>query len=137
MSEDNHAENLVSLTADIVAAYVSNNTVAVHEIAHIVTSIHSAISSLGTASSVLVQAELVPAVSIRSSIKPDSITCLECGKKFKMLKRHLTSDHNLKTEQYRDRWKLSSTYPLVAPNYADMRRDLAVTIQLGKPKAKN
>ncbi|MEY2926485.1 MAG: hypothetical protein RL367_962, partial [Pseudomonadota bacterium] len=73
-----------------------------------------------------------PAVSVRSSVKPDYIVCLECGKKSKMLKRHLMTGHGLDTDQYKSRWGLSSDYPLVAPNYAIVRRELAIKIGLGR-----
>ncbi len=130
-TETDTAEMLITLTSDIVAAHVSNNNVAVEDVPVLIQSIHAALAGLGTPVEVAA-APLEPAVSIRSSIKPDSITCLECGKKMKMLKRHLSTDHGLTTDEYRARWGLSGDYPLVAPNYAEKRRELAKKIGLGR-----
>jgi predicted transcriptional regulator len=129
-------ETLVTLTSDIVAAHVSNNSVAVEEIAALIANVYGALAGLGqVAAPVEVAPE--PAVSIRASIKPDHIVCLEDGKKLKMLKRHLMTHYNLTPEQYRARWNLPADYPMVAPNYAEKRRELAKSIGLGrKPGAK-
>jgi predicted transcriptional regulator len=129
-------ETLVTLTSDIVAAHVSNNSVAVEEIAALISNVYGALAGLGqVAAPVEVAPE--PAVSIRASIKPDHIVCLEDGKKLKMLKRHLMTHYNLTPEQYRARWNLPADYPMVAPNYAEKRRELAKSIGLGrKPGAK-
>jgi len=124
-------EMLITLTSDIVAAHVSNNSVAVEDVPTLITNIYGALAGLGQEVAVEVLA-LEPAVSVRSSVKPDSITCLECGKKLKMLKRHLSTDHNLTTDEYRQRWSLAASYPLVAPNYAEKRRELAKKIGLGR-----
>jgi predicted transcriptional regulator len=130
------SETLITLTSDIVAAHVSNNTVSADEIGGLIGNVYSALAALGQA----VPAEVVmpePAVSIRASIKPDYIVCLEDGKKLKMLKRHLMTHYQLTPDQYRARWGLSSDYPMVAPNYAEKRRELAKKIGLGrKPNAK-
>ena len=124
-------ETLITLTSDIVAAHVSNNNVEVEELPNLIENVYGALSGLGKpAEEVEVLPE--PAVSIRASIKPDSITCLDCGKKMKMLKRHLSTDHGLTPDEYRKRWGLPADYPLVAPNYAEKRRELAKKIGLGR-----
>ena len=124
-------ETLITLTSDIVAAHVSNNSVAVEDVPSLIANVYGALAGLGHEEAA-VEAPPEPAVSIRSSIKPDSIACLECGKKMKMLKRHLSTDHGLTTEEYKTRWNLNADYPLVAPNYAEKRRELAVKIGLGR-----
>lgn len=132
--ETNHLEvskTLITLTSDIVAAHVSNNTVALDELPSLITNVYGALSGLGQADPVI-EEKLEPAVSIRSSIKPDYIVCLEDGKKLKMLKRHLMTHYNLTPEQYRQRWNLPADYPMVSPNYAEKRRDLAKKFGLGR-----
>jgi predicted transcriptional regulator len=124
-------ETLITLTSDIVAAHVSNNSVAVGELGTLISSVYGALAGLGQAA-VVEEKALEPAVSIRSSIKPDYIVCLEDGKKLKMLKRHLMTHYNLTPDQYRARWGLASDYPMVAPNYAEKRRELAKKIGLGR-----
>ena len=129
-------ETLITLTSDIVAAHVSNNSVSADELPSLISNIYGALAGLGQAAAV-VEVMPEPAVSIRSSIKPDYIVCLEDGKKLKMLKRHLMTHYNLTPDQYRARWGLSSDYPMVAPNYAEKRRELAKKIGLGrKPRQK-
>lgn len=127
---------LVTLTADIVAAHVSNNSVAVGDLPLLIQNIHGALSGLGVPlAPVDVRPE--PAVSIRSSVKPDYIVCLEDGKKLKMLKRHLMTHFQMTPEDYRAKWNLPADYPMVAPSYAERRRELAHKIGLGrKPAAK-
>ncbi|QZP09658.1 MucR family transcriptional regulator [Caenibius sp. WL] len=124
-------ETLITLTSDIVAAHVANNNVAVDEVPSLIANVYGALSGLGEAAPA-VEAKPEPAVSLRSSVKPDYIVCLECGKKMKMLKRHLATDHDMTTEDYRARWGLNADYPLVAPNYAKTRRELAKKIGLGR-----
>jgi predicted transcriptional regulator len=124
-------ETLITLTSDIVAAHVSNNSVATGELAAVISSVYGALASLGQAAVVEEKAP-EPAVSIRSSIKPDYIVCLEDGKKLKMLKRHLMTHYNMTPDQYRARWNLAADYPMVAPNYAEKRRELAKKIGLGR-----
>ncbi|MEO0870751.1 MAG: MucR family transcriptional regulator [Pseudomonadota bacterium] len=124
-------ETLITLTSDIVAAHVSNNDVAVDDVPSLITNVFGALSGLGE------QAEPVeerpePAVSVRASVKPDYIVCLEDGKKLKMLKRYLRTNYDMTPEEYRARWNLPSDYPMVAPNYAEKRRDLAKKIGLGR-----
>ncbi len=124
-------ETLITLTSDIVAAHVSNNSVAVGELGTLISGVYGALAGLGQAV-VVEEKRPEPAVSIRSSIKPDYIVCLEDGKKLKMLKRHLMTHYNLTPDQYRARWGLASDYPMVAPNYAEKRRELAKKIGLGR-----
>jgi len=127
--------NLITLTADIVAAHVSNNSVALSDLPILISSVHGALNGLGTAAAEL-EVKQEPAVSVRSSVKPDFIVCLEDGKKLKMLKRHLMTHYKLTPADYRAKWNLPSDYPMVAPNYAEQRRSLAKKIGLGrKPKA--
>ena len=124
------SETLVTLTADIVAAHVSNNSVAISDIPLVIRSVHEALAGLGNAVEPEVKQE--PAVSIRASVKPDYIVCLEDGKKLKMLKRYLRTNYDMSPEEYRERWNLPSDYPMVAPNYAEKRRELAKKIGLGR-----
>ncbi|MGY6636299.1 MAG: transcriptional regulator [Erythrobacter sp. SCN 62-14] len=124
-------ETLITLTSDIVAAHVSNNDVAVADLPGLITNVYSALASLGETAPV-VEDKPEPAVSIRASVKPDYIVCLEDGKKLKMLKRYLRTNYNMTPEEYRARWGLPADYPMVAPNYAETRRDLAKKIGLGR-----
>ena len=129
---DNEAseDTLLTLTADIVAAHVSNNSVAVNDLPNLIQNVHQALSGISPRSSAS-EEKPEPKVSIRSSIKPDYISCLDCGKKQKMLKRHLMTNHSMTPADYRQRWSLASDYPMVAPNYAEQRRTLAKSIGLG------
>ena len=120
---------LVSLTADIVAAHVSNNSVAISDLSILIGNVHAALSALGTTP--VVEPKPEPADSIRTSVKPDYIVCLEDGKKLKMLRRHLMTHYNMTPDDYRSRWGLPADYPMVAPNYAEKRRALAKEIGLG------
>lgn len=124
-------ETLIALTADIVAAHVSNNSVAVADLPTLIAIVHNALAGLGTTEQP-VAAKQEPAVSVRASIKPDYIICLEDGKKLKMLKRHLMSHYGMTPDEYREKWGLPKDYPMVAPNYAEQRRGLAVKIGLGR-----
>ena len=124
-------ETLITLTSDIVAAHVANNNVAVDEVPSLIANVYGALSGLGEAAPA-VEAKPEPAVSLRSSVKPDYIVCLECGKKMKMLRRHLSSEHDMSPADYREKWGLSPDYPMVAPDYAETRRDFAVKIGLGR-----
>lgn len=124
-------ETLITLTSDIVAAHVSNNDVSVDAVPGLITNVYEALSHLGEET----EPEEVrpePAVSVRASVKPDYIVCLEDGKKLKMLKRYLRTNYDMTPEEYRARWNLPSDYPMVAPNYAEKRRDLAKKIGLGR-----
>ena len=125
-------QSLIELTADIVSAHVSNNTVAISDVPALVRSVHAALAGLGEPEGAAEPEKKVPAVSVRSSVKPDSIACLECGKKQKMLKRHLETAHGLTPAQYREEYGLPANYPMVAPNYAQQRAELAKKIGLGR-----
>jgi predicted transcriptional regulator len=130
-TETDTAEMLITLTSDIVAAHVSNNNVRVEDVPALIATVHQALSGLGTP----VKVEEVmpePAVSVRASVKRDHLVCLEDGKKMKMLKRHLMTEHGMTPGDYRARWGLAGDYPMVAPEYAETRRDLAVKIGLGR-----
>jgi len=124
-------ETLITLTSDIVAAHVSNNDVAVTDVPALITNVYTALANLGE-TPVVEEAKPQPAVSVRNSVKPEYIVCLEDGKKLKMLKRYLRTNYNMSPEEYRARWGLPADYPMVAPNYAEKRRDLAKKIGLGR-----
>ncbi len=127
-------QELVSLTADIVAAHVSNNSVALEELPGLIQNVHGALA--GLADPAANDAKPEPAVPVRSSVKPDFLICLEDGKKLKMLRRHLMTHYSMTPEDYRAKWSLPPDYPMVAPNYAEQRRDLAKRIGLGtRPRA--
>lgn len=123
-------EFLATLTADIVSAHVSNNSVSTTELPILIQSVYASLAGLNAAP-VLPQVQQEPAVSIRSSIKPDYIVCLEDGKKLKMLKRHLMTHYGMTPDDYRAKWGLAADYPMVSPNYAETRRVLAMKIGLG------
>lgn len=136
-----NSEDLKTLTADITAAFVANNSVGVSDIRGVIDSVYSALAVLGQPVAAPV-AEVVPAVSVRSSVKPDSLTCLECGQKFKTLRRHLASAHDLSETDYRLRFGLAPSYPMVSPVYSEQRSAMAMQIGLGangkggRPKAR-
>ena len=123
-------EMLVTLTADIVAAHVSNNSVAISDIPLVIRSVHEALAGLSSKAEPEPEPQQ-PAVSVRSSVKPDYIVCLEDGKKLKMLRRHLMTHYAMTPEDYRAKWNLPIDYPMTAPNYAEKRRELAKQIGLG------
>ena len=123
------SETLVTLTADIVAAHVSNNSVAISDIPLIIRSVHDALAGLG--STVVPEIKQEPAVSIRASVKPDYIVCLEDGKKLTMMRRYLMTNFEMTPDEYRAKWNLPKDYPMVAPNYSERRRVLAKEIGLG------
>ncbi len=123
-------ESMMVLTADIVAAHVSNNTVAVSDLTTLIGSVHSALTD--AAKGEIPEEAPEPAVPIKSSIKRDYIVCLEDGKKLKMLKRHLNTAYGMTPEDYRAKWGLPNDYPMVAPAYAEQRRQLAKDIGLGR-----
>ncbi len=134
MSDETNDDTLITLTADIVAAHVSNNSVAVNDLPQLISNVHGALS--GLSGTVVPEEKQEPKVPIRSSIKPDYIVCLEDGKKLKMLKRHLMTHYQMTPDQYRQKWGLNSDYPMVAPNYAEQRRTLAKAIGLGTKRGK-
>jgi len=135
VEQDTGEDTLLTLTADIVAAHVSNNSVAVNDLPNLIQNVHQALRVI-SATSAAPEAKPEPKVSIRSSVKPDFIVCLEDGKKLKMLKRHLMTHYGMTPEQYRQKWGLSADYPMVAPNYAEQRRTLAKSIGLGTKRRK-
>ncbi|HWK42365.1 MAG TPA: MucR family transcriptional regulator [Croceibacterium sp.] len=128
--EHDLSETLITLTSDIVAAHVSNNSVGVDDLPTLINNVYGALSGLGTVQQEEEKPE--PAVSIRASVKPDHLVCLEDGKKMKMLKRHLMTEHGMTPAEYRARWNLPVDYPMVAPDYAEKRRTLAKEIGLGR-----
>lgn len=125
--------SLIELTADIVSAHVSNNNVASNEVPALIQSVYAALSQTA-APTPAPAAKQEPAVSVRSSVKPDYIVCLEDGAKLKMLKRYLRTRYDMSPEEYRQKWGLPHDYPMVAPNYAEQRRSLAHQIGLGRKK---
>lgn len=132
MEDEN--SSVLELTASIVSAYVSNNSVPMANLTELVSSVHASLQKLGP-ETVQEVSPLVPAVSIKKSVTPDYIVSLEDGRKFKSLKRHLSSHHKMTPEQYRAKWGLPSDYPMVAPNYAATRSKLAKSMGLGRKAA--
>ncbi len=129
-TENGANEMLITLTADIVTAHVANNNVDGETLPSLIQNVYGALAGLGAEEVEVARPE--PAVSVRASVKNDHLVCLEDGKKMKMLKRHLMTDHGLTPEEYRERWNLPADYPMVAPDYADKRRELAKKIGLGR-----
>ena len=130
MSDQTNPSELLSLTTNIVAAHVSNNSVAVTDLPQLIKDVYETLSGVGGGAERTVERP-TPAVPIKKSVMPDYIVCLEDGKKLKMLKRHLKTAYNMSPEEYRERWGLASDYPMVAPNYAKQRSRLAKQIGLG------
>jgi predicted transcriptional regulator len=131
--EDNlEKTELVELTAEIVSAYVSNNTVVASDLPSVIQNVFDALSRASSTTGQASREELRPAVPIKKSVTPEYIICLEDGKKFKSLKRHLRTHYNLTPEDYREKWGLPHDYPMVAPNYAAARSDLAKRMGLGQ-----
>lgn len=140
---DNTEENeirdttLIELTAEVVAAYVSKNSVPAADLPAVIADVHAALGNVQDSEKTAVAERPKPAVNPKKSVHDDHIVCLECGMKFKSLKRHLMSHHGMTPEQYRERWGLSASYPMVAPNYAAARSKLAKKLGLGrKPKGR-
>jgi len=131
LSEQSHNEEILAYTTEIVSAYLANNTVEAGEISGIIEQVYKSLNSLLEGGSGAADRPQ-PAVPIKKSVNPDYIICLEDGKQLKMLKRHLKTAYNMSPEDYRERWGLSSDYPMVAPNYAKQRSRLAKDIGLGK-----
>ena len=133
MSENNDSNELLGLTEKIVSSHVANNAVSNADLPDLIKAVHTALTNITTAGEAAPTPK--PVVPIKRSVTPNYIVCLEDGKKFKMLKRHLKTDHNMTPKEYRERWGLPSDYPMVAPNYAKQRSELAKKIGLGrKPK---
>ena len=134
MSDTTDHGNYIELTAKIVSAYVSNNTVPAGEISGLINQVHAALARVSGKSGDAPAEPLKPAVSVKRSITPEHLVCLEDGKKFKSLKRHLRTQYNMTPEQYREKWGLSADYPMVAPNYAAARSQLAKQMGLGQQR---
>ena len=130
MSIESEGADLLGLTAEIVAAHVSNNTVSVEELPTLINQVYRSLSSNGQPTELVLE-KPQPAVPVKKSVFPDYIVCLEDGKRLKMLKRHLKTAYNMTPEEYRERWNLPPDYPMVAPNYARQRSKLAKEIGLG------
>ena len=128
---DDKAE-IIEMTAEIVAAYVENNTVSTTDLPSLIQSVHRALAGIATGIDTTVAAPKEPAVPVRRSITPDHLICLEDGRKFKSLKRHLRTKYNMSPEDYRAKWGLAKDYPMVAPNYAKARSELAKQMGLGQ-----
>ncbi len=124
-------QNYIELTADIVSAYVSNNSVSAGDIPGLINQVHSALMRVSGGQIETPAEPLKPAIPLKKSITPEYIVCLEDGKKFKSLKRHLRTHYNMSPEEYREKWGLPHDYPMVAPNYARQRSDLAKKMGLG------
>jgi predicted transcriptional regulator len=135
MSE-NASSTYIDLAADIVSAYVSNNSVPAGDLPGLISQVHLALARVGNGAAEASAEAPKPAIAIKKSVTPDYIICLEDGKKFKSLKRHLRTQYNLTPEQYRDKWGLAPDYPMVAPNYAKARSDLAKEMGLGQQRRK-
>ena len=137
MIEKPSQNELLSLTTEIVASHLSNNTLAVGDIPHLIKLVYGTLSTQGQEEEKVEPEKPVPAVPVKKSVMPDYIICLEDGKKLKMLKRHLKTRYNISPDEYRKRWGLPDDYPMVAPAYAEQRSSLAKKIGLGtKPRAR-
>ena len=134
MADETASGNHVGLTASIVSAYVSHNSVPAADIPALINQVHAALSMVSSGQKPPPPEPPKPMVSIKKSITPDYIICLEDGKRFKSLKRHLRTQYNLSPDQYRDKWDLPRDYPMVAPNYAATRSRLAMQIGLGQKR---
>ena len=134
MSDTPANGNYIELTAEIVSAYVSNNTVPASEIPSLISQVHSALSRVSGKTGDVTAEPLKPAISVKKSITPEYIVCLEDGKKFKSLKRHLRTQYSMTPEQDREKWGLGTDYPMVAPNYAAARSQLAKQMGLGQQR---
>ncbi|MBN07488.1 MAG: MucR family transcriptional regulator [Rhodospirillaceae bacterium] len=130
MSDQENRSELLELTSEIVAAHVSNNTLAVNDLPQLIQDVYTTLATVGKGQAS--SERLQPAVSIKKSVTPDHIICLEDGKKLKMLKRHLKTSYDMTPDEYREKWGLPRDYPMVAPSYAKHRSNLAKEIGLGK-----
>ena len=131
---ENASSTYIDLAADIVSAYVSNNSVPAGDLPGLISQVHLALTRVGNGAAEASAEAPKPAIAIKKSVTPDYIICLEDGKKFKSLKRHLRTQYNLTPEQYREKWGLAPDYPMVAPNYAKARSDLAKEMGLGQQR---
>ena len=133
---ENASSTYIELAADIVSAYVSNNSVPAGDLPGLISDVHLALARVGNGAAEASAEAPKPTIAIKKSVTPDYIFCLEDGKKFKSLKRHLRTQYNLTPEQYREKWGLAPDYPMVAPNYAKARSDLAKEMGLGQQRRK-
>jgi predicted transcriptional regulator len=136
MADSAGAPNYVELAADIVSAYVSNNSVSVTELPALIGDVHQALVRVSSGAAEAPVEAPKPAIPVKKSITPDYIVCLEDGKKFKSLKRHLRTQYNMSPEEYREKWNLPADYPMVAPRYAEARSALAKQMGLGQQRRK-
>jgi predicted transcriptional regulator len=134
MNDNSSGGSYIGLTATIVSAYVSNNSVPAQELSNLINQVHTALTRVSNGQGDLPSEPLRPAVSVKKSITPEHIVCLEDGKKFKSLKRHLRTQYSMTPEQYREKWGLPADYPMVAPNYAEARSQLAKQMGLGQQR---
>ena len=133
---ENASSSYIEFAADIVSAYVSNNSVPTGDLPGLISEVHLALARVGNGAAEASAEAPKPAIAIKKSVTPDYIICLEDGKKFKSLKRHLRTQYNLTPEQYREKWGLAPDYPMVAPSYAKARSDLAKEMGLGQQRRK-
>jgi predicted transcriptional regulator len=136
MADNSSSSRFIELTADIVSAYVSNNTVPASDIPSLINQVHLALLRVSGGQIETRPEPLKPAISVKRSIMPDYIVCLEDGKKFKSLKRHLRTQYSMTPDQYREKWGLAADYPMVAPNYAAARSQLAKQMGLGQQRSR-
>ncbi|HEU4519779.1 MAG TPA: MucR family transcriptional regulator [Microvirga sp.] len=134
MTEGTGSPNFIELAADIVSAYVSKNSLPSTELPALINSVHGTLAKIASGQVEEAPVALTPAVPVKKSVTPDYIICLEDGKKFKSLKRHLRTTYDLTPEQYRSKWGLPAEYPMVAPNYAKARSELAKSMGLGQQR---
>src|ERR1700680_4083947 len=137
MTEDSSGGTFIELTAEIVSAYVSNNSVPAGDLSALINQVRTALTRVSSGQSELPSEPLKPAIAVKKSITPDYIICLEDGKKFKSLKRHLRTQYNMTPEHYREKWGLPPDYPMVAPNYAEARSQLAKQKGLGPQRTRS
>ncbi len=133
-SESRTASSLIDRVSEIVSAYVAHNPVPVADLPKLIERVHGVLVEIGSSGAVAEKPDLKPAVSVRKSVTDDHIICLEDGKKFKSLKRHLRTRYDMSPEEYREKWNLPADYPMVAPNYAKQRSELARKMGLGQAK---
>jgi len=129
--------DILAMTSGIVSAYVAHNSVPVAELTRLIERVHATLIEIGNGAAQEARTELKPAVSVKKSVTDDHIVCLEDGKKFKSLKRHLRTHYDMTPDEYRQRWGLPSDYPMVAPNYAKARSDLAKVMGLGQQRRRH
>ena len=130
MDDDYKTGQMLSMTSEIVVAHVANNSVAINDLPMLIANVHQALAGLGSPAP-SPEMKPQPKVPVRASVKPDYLVCLESGKKVQMLRRHLRTNYDMTPEQYREKWGLPKDYPMVAPNYTERRRELAVSNGLG------